>query len=232
VRLSEQFTVDEERSAVWRFLEQPERLAGCVPGVESIDVLDPDNVHVQITQRIGPMSATFDAKVKVLDRVPEELIRFEAVGRSVRGAAGNIRAVNIVRLAADGNGTTVTVQGSISLAGALGSVGQKVVARQAGKVTADFAQNLQHALSGAADHDHPAGAGPAQRAGSAPAGQGGAGPASTARWPAGAGSHAPAGKRSCTPPAALAAGLVGGLVGGGVAATAVFILIGRRRGTK
>ena len=36
------------------------------------------------------------------------------------------------------------------LAGALGSVGQKVIAKQAGKVTAEFAANLQRALSGEA----------------------------------------------------------------------------------
>ncbi len=40
------------------------------------------------------------------------------------------------------------VEGDLVLAGALGSVGQKVVARQAGKVTAEFAANLQRALGG------------------------------------------------------------------------------------
>ena len=149
MRLTEQFTVDEERSVVWRFFEQPDRVARCVPGVERIDVLDADNVQVQITQRVGPMSATFDAKVKVLDRVPEELIRFEAVGRSVRGANGNMRAVNVVRLEKACQGTAVTVEGSLTLAGTVGSLGQKVVAKQASRVTADFAQNLQAALSGA-----------------------------------------------------------------------------------
>jgi hypothetical protein len=36
----------------------------------------------------------------------------------------------------------------VALAGALGSVGQKIIARQAGKVTAEFAANLQRALRG------------------------------------------------------------------------------------
>ena len=43
----------------------------------------------------------------------------------------------------------MTVEGDVVLAGALGSVGQKVVAKQASKVTAEFAENLQLALSGA-----------------------------------------------------------------------------------
>jgi hypothetical protein len=94
------------------------------------------------------MTATFEAKVTVLERVTDELIRFRAAGKSVRGAIGNLRTENTVRLRDTADGTSVLVEGDLVLAGALGSVGQKVVARQAGKVTAEFAANLQRALGG------------------------------------------------------------------------------------
>jgi hypothetical protein len=42
----------------------------------------------------------------------------------------------------------VVVEGDVVLAGALGSVGQKVVARQAAKMTAAFAESLRSALDG------------------------------------------------------------------------------------
>ena len=148
MKLSEEFQVDEPVGTVWKFFEQPELVARCVPGVESITVVDSDNVNVRATQSIGPLTATFDAKITVLERVPHELIRFSATGRSVRGASGNIRTSNAVHLRADGAGTIVMVDGDVILAGALGSVGQKIVAKQAGKVTAEFARNLQHVLSG------------------------------------------------------------------------------------
>jgi uncharacterized protein len=148
VKLREEFRVAEQPESLWRFFEQPEAVARCMPGVESIQVVDDDNVHVRATQSIGPMSATFDAKVTVLERVPCERLRFRATGRSVRGAVGNVRAENSVLLEPDGDGTRVVVEGDVVLAGALGSVGQKVVAKQAGKVTAQFASNLQRALAG------------------------------------------------------------------------------------
>ena len=94
------------------------------------------------------MTATFEAKVTVLERVTDELIRFRATGKSVRGAIGNLRTENTVRLRGTAEGTSVLVEGDLVLAGALGSVGQKVVARQAAKVTAEFAANLQRALNG------------------------------------------------------------------------------------
>jgi len=148
VKMQQEFTVAEPVSAVWKFFDQPEAVAACMPGVEQVTVLDADNVQVRVTQSLGPMTATFEAKVTVLERVTEELIRFRATGKSVRGAVGNLRTENSVQLRSAADGTSVLVDGDLVLAGALGSVGQKVVSRQAAKVTAEFAANLQRALSG------------------------------------------------------------------------------------
>jgi carbon monoxide dehydrogenase subunit G len=150
MKLHEEFVVAEPVGTVWRFFDQPESVAGCMPGVEYVNILDDENVQVRATQSVGPMTATFDAKVTVLERVPEELIRFRAAGRSVRGAIGNVRTDAAVKLRGIPAGTSVAVDSDVVLAGALGSVGQKVIARQASKVTAEFAANLQRALSGEA----------------------------------------------------------------------------------
>ncbi len=157
MKMQQEFTVAEPVSAVWKFFDEPESVAACLPGVEHVTVLDKDNVEVRATQSLGPMTATFEAKVTVLERVTDELIRFRATGRSVRGAVGNLRTENTVRLRSTAEGTSVLVDGDLVLAGALGSVGQKVVSRQAGKVTAEFAANLQRALNG----EPPAPSGPA-----------------------------------------------------------------------
>ena len=150
MKLHEEFLVDEQVRAVWKFFEQPEQVASCVPGVEQVDALEDDNVQVRVTQSVGPLTATFDAKVTVLERVPEEMIRFRAAGRSISGAIGNVRTENTVVLRNLPAGTGVSIDGDMVLAGALGSVGQKVIAKQASKVTAEFAANLQRALRGEA----------------------------------------------------------------------------------
>ena len=148
MKLREEFEVAEPVTSVWTFFEQPEAVAQCVPGVEQLTVLTPDDIDVRLTQSIGPMSATFAAKVAIVERVTEKLIGFTATGKSVRGAMGNVRATVTVTLQPVGERTVVAVDGDVALAGALGSVGQKVVAKQAGKVTAQFARNLEAALGG------------------------------------------------------------------------------------
>ncbi|MFC5952834.1 CoxG family protein [Pseudonocardia lutea] len=150
MQLREEFEVAQPLTSVWAFFEHPEKVAGCVPGVEDLVLTGPDDIDVRITQSVGPMSATFAATVKIVERVPEKLIAFTATGKTVRGAMGNVRATVTVQVEAAGaDRTTVSVDGDVALAGALGSVGQKVVAKQAGKVTAAFARNLESALGGA-----------------------------------------------------------------------------------
>ena len=112
-------------------------------------MVDTDHVDVRATQSIGPMTATFEAKVTVLERVPN---RADPVPGRRQERAGRDRqcpgTVNAVPLRPEADATAVVVDGEVVLAGALGSVGQKIVAKQADKVTADFAENLQLALNG------------------------------------------------------------------------------------
>jgi uncharacterized protein len=222
MRMQQEFTVAEPVSAVWKFFDEPEAVAGCLPGVEQVTVLDQDNVQVRATQSLGPMTATFEAKVTVLERVTEELIRFRATGRSVRGAVGNLRTENTVRLRAVADGTSVVVDGDLVLAGALGSVGQKVVSRQAAKVTAEFAANLQRALNG--ESAAPAGRDalfqPAQPA--LPAG----GQGRATRWPG----AQPDDRAAAAGPSGDRWGKAAVALSGASVLISVFILIRQRRG--
>ena len=150
MKYKQEFRVTENVAKVWEFFEQFERVAQCVPGVQKCEVIDSDNVIVTLAQRLGPMSATFDAKVQITERIVREKIEFSSTGKAVRGAIGNFRSTNTVLLTAGGEHTHVTVTGDVALGGALGSVGEKVIAKQAEKVTTEFSRNLELALSGKA----------------------------------------------------------------------------------
>ena len=151
MKVQEQFIVAGPASTVWEFFEQVDRVARCVPGVEDVTVVDDENSRVRVTQAVGPMSATFDMKMRITAREPGRSMEFTGIGRSVRGAAGNVRSTNRVELEEAENGSTrVLLESDVALGGMLGSVGQKVVAKQASVVTKSFAQALAQELSGGA----------------------------------------------------------------------------------
>lgn len=148
MKFVQEFQVAENVEALWKVFEQPEIVAECMPGMESIEVVDPVTFIVLVTQKVGPISATFESRVVVTERVENDRISFNATGKAVRGAIGNFRAESVVRLYPGAEGTLIRVESEAALAGVLGSVGQKIIAKQAEKITEQFAANLQARLSG------------------------------------------------------------------------------------
>jgi carbon monoxide dehydrogenase subunit G len=160
VKFRQEFDVAETTPVVWAFFAQIERVATCIPGVEAVDLVDADTFMIRATQRVGPISATFESKVHITERIEGRSIQFTSTGKAVRGAVGNFRATNTVVLQPLDDRTRVTVEGEAALAGMLGSVGQKVINKQADKITAEFARNLEQAL---ASPDAPAASTPSAR---------------------------------------------------------------------
>lgn len=150
MKFVQEFQVADNVDALWRIFEQPEVVAECIPGMESIQAVDSDTFVVLVTQKVGPISATFESRVAVSERIPNDRISFSATGKAVRGAIGNFRAESVVTLLPREGGTLVRVESEAALAGVLGSIGQKIIAKQAEKITEQFAANLQARLSGTA----------------------------------------------------------------------------------
>jgi carbon monoxide dehydrogenase subunit G len=181
VKVEQSFEIAEPRERLWEFFEQVDEVAKCVPGVESVEVIDADNSKVRVTQSVGPMTATFDLKMRITEREPNERMQFTAIGRAVKGAAGNLRSSNTVTLQSTDAGTRVNLVADLAMGGVLGSVGQKVIAKQATAVTRDFMSSLERAVKGEA-------VGPAAGAPPATAPKGAAGASAGRSAPA----HAPA----------------------------------------
>lgn len=158
MKVNQSFVIDQPREALWEFFEQVDEVARCVPGVESVEVVDADNSKVRVTQAVGPMTATFDLKMRITDREEGERIQFTAIGRAVKGAAGNVRTQNTVRLESAEEGTRVLLEADLAMGGVLGSVGQKVVAKQADQVTREFVASLERAIRGEPLVEEPAAA--------------------------------------------------------------------------
>jgi hypothetical protein len=147
VKVSEEFVVPGSRDDVWKVVGDVARVARCLPGVEDVTLVDSDSSTVRVTQSLGPMTATFEAKMKVVEREPGRRISFAATGRSVRGAAGNVRLTNSVRLEDEGSDATrVLLEADVAMGGMLGAVGGKVIARQAAQAAKDFAAALEREL--------------------------------------------------------------------------------------
>jgi carbon monoxide dehydrogenase subunit G len=228
MKVQQSFVIAQPRERLWEFFEQVDEVARCVPGVETVEVVDAENSKIRMTQAVGPMTATFDLKMKITERRPQELMEFTAVGRAVRGAAGNVRTVNTVTLSQEGEGTRVDLSSEMAMGGVLGSVGQKVIAKQANSITEQFSASLERAINGEPAPDgapaEPPAAAPRTAAAPAAGPSGEAGEAATP-LPAPAGSAALEPSRGPLAQPKVRAGIAAGLLG----LAALIVLRLRRR---
>lgn len=144
MQIQETFTVDAPPEAVWKFFEDIDRVARCVPGVQSVDVLGPDRYKVLATQKVGFLSATFEMTTQIESKDPLRSLALSSVGKSVKGAIGNLRSKDRVDFAPtpDG-GTRVTLTSEVAVGGMLGALGHKAIASKSREITEKFARALQ-----------------------------------------------------------------------------------------
>lgn len=146
MRFEETFSVPKPADTVWQFFAEPVRLAFCVPGVDSVEPLEDGRSKVRMTQKVGYLSATFDLKMHVSGREEGRMLEVTSIGRSVRGAVGELRSTNRVQLTPEDGGTRIDLTADIGVGGMLGSVGQKVMASKAKEVARQFAANVNDRL--------------------------------------------------------------------------------------
>jgi carbon monoxide dehydrogenase subunit G len=142
--LEESFIVAQPRDLVWKFfLNEVERVAKSMPGVGDFEDLGEDHYHLMLSQKIGHLGATFDLKVALVDKEPQDRMTFTAAGRSIRGVRGDMSSKNKVELTDDGDqGTRVSVTCDLVLGGMVGSIGNKAVTAKAKEIVKQFASKL------------------------------------------------------------------------------------------
>jgi carbon monoxide dehydrogenase subunit G len=147
MRIQETFTVDAPPAAVWRFFEDIERVARCVPGVQSVNMLGPDRYKVLATQKVGFISATFELATHVESKDPLRSLALASVRKSVKGAVGNLRSKDRVDFEpTPEGGTRVTLTSEVAVGGMLGALGHKAIASKSKEITEKFSQALQAEL--------------------------------------------------------------------------------------
>jgi carbon monoxide dehydrogenase subunit G len=142
---------------VWKALNDPEILKACVPGCESITLVNENEYQVQMTARIGPVSAKFRGRLSLSDIKPPHSysLAFEGQG----GAAGFAKGAAQVKLSTEKDHTKLAYDVKANVGGKLAQIGSRLIDAAAKKVADDFFQNFNKRMSSSEDSTvvmHPA----------------------------------------------------------------------------
>lgn len=155
--------IPASQADTWKALNDPAVLKECVPGCEAIDRVSDTEYAVQMTARVGPVSAKFKGKLTLSNLKPPHSysIAFEGQG----GVAGFAKGGADVTLAPEGaEATRLGYQVKANVGGKLAQIGSRLVDAAAQKVANDFfvafnekMGNKNHKKEEHSDHDehHP-----------------------------------------------------------------------------
>jgi carbon monoxide dehydrogenase subunit G len=142
--------VPASQADTWKALNDPEILRACVPGCESITKVNENEYQVQMTARVGPVSAKFRGRLSLSDIKPPQSysLAFEGQG----GPAGFAKGAAQVKLAAvSAEETKLIYDVKANVGGKLAQIGSRLVDLAAKKVADEFFANFNKRMASAED---------------------------------------------------------------------------------
>ena len=119
-------------------------LAKCIPGCSGLTELGPGKYGAKLSNRVGPISLTFDVVVELTKIEPPTAID-ATVGGNAPG--GRLTATATVRLEpVDAESTKVSYTVDLGLTGKLGGIGQPVFRAKSDELSKKFGANVRAAL--------------------------------------------------------------------------------------
>jgi len=145
MQIKDSFTINAPQEKVWELLFDIPRLSQCVPGIESVDVVDDKTYRGVLVVKVGPIKSQFSGVVTLMEIEPPQRIAGSVEGDDKTNAS-SIRANFSGTLTPVEAGTEAAFLVDLNLRGRLAQFGGPVISATAKKLTAEFAKNLRAQL--------------------------------------------------------------------------------------
>jgi carbon monoxide dehydrogenase subunit G len=138
--------IDAPKAKVDAFLEDFQRSALCLPGVEEVKDLGNGEWEGRIRVRVGPLGFNIGGLARP-ERGADGSWIVHGEGKDRRVAAGVKAAMiaNLIELSP--NSTEVKVNADVTFSGTLAGLGQPLIKKKADAMVQEFASNLQKAIA-------------------------------------------------------------------------------------
>jgi uncharacterized protein len=146
LKFEHKVTIPAAKQKVRDFLDDFNKAAKCVPGLEEVNEVEPGVFDGRVRVRIGPLGMNVAGRAK-LDKASEEAWRVQGEGRDRRIGAGVTANVEARLSEVDPNTTDVLVLADVQFSGRLAELGQPLIKRKADSFVQEFAQNLRKAVT-------------------------------------------------------------------------------------
>jgi len=145
MQIKDSFVVNAPQDKVWEFLFNIPKLSQCIPGIESVEVIDDKTYRGKLAVRVGPIKSEFSGKVTLTEIDAPHRIAGTVEGDD-KSSASSVKATFTGTLNPVAGGTEAAFQVEANLRGRLAQFGGPVIAATAKKLIAEFAKCLKEKL--------------------------------------------------------------------------------------
>jgi carbon monoxide dehydrogenase subunit G len=147
MHLSGTRTLPGPRQLVWDTLQSPEALAACMPGCETLNPIGPDQYTARMSVKIASIGGSFEGKVALSNKQEPSSFVMHVEGG---GRPGRVTGEGTLRLEDRGTQTEVGYDGDVQIAGAIASVGQRLLGVTARTMIGRFFDCMERRLTATA----------------------------------------------------------------------------------
>ena len=147
MNLSGNRVIAADRMTVWNALNDPDILMASIPGCQELTGSAEEGFAATVTQKVGPVKATFKGHVTLSDIIIGESYMISGEGKG--GAAGFAKGAARVTLAdSSEGGTDLSYEVDAKVGGKLAQLGSRIIDGFAKKMADQFFTNFQTAVDG------------------------------------------------------------------------------------
>jgi len=134
------------KDKVWSFINDPAKIASCLPDVRETTVLDAHTFEATVGVAVGPVRGTFKFRIELQPGADGNHMDMKISGG---GLGSVIDLVAGAGLTADGDAATILDwKGTASMRGPVATIGGRVIDTQAHRVISATFENVKNRLSG------------------------------------------------------------------------------------
>ena len=133
---------------IWAILLDPQAMAACVPGMQSVEIISPDEYAAVMQVKIAFVSAKFKLRTRIVERREPLFLKAEGTGEDASVASSLKQVTELTLTPCDDGSTDLRIQVQVDLLGRMGSFGLSVMKTKADRLWDEFGVNLAKRLAG------------------------------------------------------------------------------------
>jgi uncharacterized protein len=144
--LTNGFEVAATPDATFDFLLDVHQVAGCIPGISGVEESAPDTFVGTLKVKVGPIAITYRGTATIVSRDPANR-RATIAAEGKEGLwAGRVKATAVMQVQPDGDGSAVSIQTDLAIAGRLAGFGRGIIDSVANRILGEMAACIRSKL--------------------------------------------------------------------------------------